>query len=125
MDIKVVEIKGRYYVNTTPHVVYIRDEDGVDHTVPPCGILINARSVEEVVGTRDGVTLVRTQFVADEESTSLLDEIERLYPGAFVLGSIIAAQAFPGRVLAMVPVPGFERVPPDQKRMRADKFTVF
>lgn len=68
---------------------------------------------------------VRTRFVADEESAALLGEIEKTYPGAFVIGSIIAAQAFPGRVLAMVPVPGYERVAPEQKRMRADKFTVF
>lgn len=68
---------------------------------------------------------VRTRFVADEESTRALDEIEKAYPGAFIIGSIIAAQAFPGRVLAMIPVPGFERVPPAEKRMRADKFTVF
>ena len=55
----------------------------------------------------------------------MLDEIEKAYPGAFIIGSIIAAQAFPGRVLAMVPAPGFERVPPAEKRMRADKFSIF
>ncbi|AEG14530.1 hypothetical protein Desku_0931 [Desulfofundulus kuznetsovii DSM 6115] len=123
--IKVVEIKGRRFVNTTPHQINLRDEDGVDHVVPPSGVLINARAVEEPAGERDGVQFVRTRFVADEESVRVLDEIEALYPGAFVVGSIIAAQAFPGRVLAMIPVPGFERVPPAEKRMRADKFTVF
>lgn len=123
--IKVVEIKGRYYVNTTPHQINLRDEDGIDHVVPPSGVLINARAVEEPAGERDGVQFVRTRFVADEESVRVLDEIERLYPGVFPIGSIIAAQTFPGRVLAMVPVPGFERVPPAEKRMRADKFTVF
>lgn len=125
MKIKVVAIQGRIYINTTPHEIVLRDEDGVDHTVPPSGVLINARAVEESVGGRDGVEFVRTRFVADEESARVLDELERQYPGAFVIGSIIAAQAFPGRVLAMVPVPGFERVPPAEKRMRADKFTVF
>lgn len=42
-----------------------------------------------------------------------------------VVGSIIAAQAYPGRVVAMTPVPGFERVSPAEKRMRCDKFTTF
>lgn len=123
MEIK--EIGGRVYINTTPHPVTLRDAAGADHTVPPSGVLINARAVEEPAGERDGVQFVRTRFVADEESARILNELEKIYPGAFVVGSIIAAQAFPGRVLAMVPVPGLERVPPAEKRMRADKFTVF
>ncbi|MEW5932035.1 MAG: hypothetical protein AB1816_00420 [Bacillota bacterium] len=122
---KVAYIEGRVYINTTPHTVVLRTPDGVDHEVPPSGVLINARPVEEPAGGRGGVELVRTRFVADEESARVLDEIEAAYPGAFIIGSIVAAQAFPGRVLAMVPVPGLERVPPAEKRMRADKFTVF
>ena len=58
-------------------------------------------------------------------SEEALTKIERENPGAVIVGSIIAAQAFPGRVLAMIPVPGFERVPPAEKRMRDDKFTTF
>jgi hypothetical protein len=125
MEVKVKVIEGRVYINTTPHEIMLRTAAGEDHVVPPSGVVINARAVEEPAGGRDGVEFVRTRFVADEESARVLDKIEAGYPGAFVVGSIIAAQAFPGRVLAMVPVPGFERVPPAEKRMRADKFTVF
>jgi hypothetical protein len=42
-----------------------------------------------------------------------------------IVGSIIAAQAYPGQVVAMTPAPGYERVPPAQKRVNPDKFTVF
>lgn len=42
-----------------------------------------------------------------------------------IIGSIIAAQAYPGKVCAMIPAPGHERVPPAEKRMRTDKFTIF
>lgn len=42
-----------------------------------------------------------------------------------VVGSIIAAQAYPGDVCAMIPAEGFERVPPEQKKMRPDKFTIY
>jgi hypothetical protein len=125
MNLKIKKIEGRVYINTTPHSVTLRDAQGLDHTVEPCGVLINARPVEESAGGRNGVEFVRTLFVADEQSAEYLKNMEALYPGAFIIGSIIAAQAFPGRVLAMVPAPGFERVPPDQKRMRADKFTIF
>lgn len=125
MEIQVAVIQGRVYVNTTPHPITLQDGEGNVHVVPPSGVLINARAVEEPAGGRDGVKFVRTRFAADGESARVLDAIERAYPGAFIIGSIIAAQAFPGRVLAMVPVPGYERVALEQKRMRADKFTVF
>jgi len=41
------------------------------------------------------------------------------------VGSIIAAQAYPGQVVAMTPTPGYERVPPAEKRMNPDKFNIF
>jgi hypothetical protein len=42
-----------------------------------------------------------------------------------IVGSIIAAQAYPGSIKAMIPCEGYERVPPTEKRMRPDKFTVY
>lgn len=121
----VVQHGGRVYINTTPHPVNLRDGNNEDFVVPPSGVLINARPVEEPAGERDGVTFVRTRFEADPESAMKLRGLERDCPGALIIGSIVAAQAFPDQVLALVPVPGFERVPPDQKKMRADKFTIF
>lgn len=113
-------------INTTPHVIRFQNAAGDVYEVEPSGVLINARPVEEPAGVHpSGAELVRTKFVADPASEEALAELERKNPGAVIIGSIIAAQAFPGRVLAMVPAEGFERVPPDQKRMRDDKFTVF
>lgn len=113
-------------VNTTPHAITMMAQDGTVYTVPPCGTLINARAIEEPAGTHpSGAELVRTRFIADPDSEEALARIEAENPGAIIIGSIIAAQAFPGRVLAMVPAPGFERVPPAEKRMRDDRFTTF
>lgn len=42
-----------------------------------------------------------------------------------IVGSIIAAQAYPGEVVAMTPAPGYERVAPAEKRMNPHKFTIF
>lgn len=122
--IKAMEIDGRTYVNTTPHPINF-DYGGEVITVPPSGVVINASPTEKAVGVKNGVVLVRTVFTGTTEGHEKLCEIEECFPGAFIIGSIIAAQAYPGRVLAMVPAPGFERVPPDQKRMRLDKFTVY
>jgi len=113
-------------INVTPHPVTFQNREGNVYIVEPCGVLINARPVEEAAGTHpSGAELVRTRFEADPASAKELDRLERENPGAVIVGSIIAAQAFPGRVFAMVPVPGFERVPPAEKRMRDDKFTTF
>jgi hypothetical protein len=113
-------------INTTPHPVRFQNSDGDVFEVEPCGVLVNARPVEEFAGWHtSGAELVRTRFEADPASEEALSRLEAENPGAIIIGSIIAAQAFPGRVLAMVPAQGFERVPPAEKRMRDDKFTTF
>jgi len=113
-------------MNVTPHAIRFQDRAGEVYEVPPCGTVISARPVEEPAGAHpSGAQLVRTSFVASPEAEEALAKLEVEIPGAVVVGSIIAAQAFPGRVLALVPVPGFERVSPAEKRMRDDKFTVF
>ena len=74
---------------------------------------------------------VRTEFVGTEEGKETIERIKSVYNRQFsngtlvIVGSIIAAQAYPGEVAAMTPVEGYERVAPDQKRMRCDKFTTF
>lgn len=120
-----IEINGRTYVNTTPHPVDLQTANGYVVTVPPSGVLINAKPHEVVVGERDGVKLVKTVFRGTPEGEEAIQDLEFRFPGCFIIGSIIAAQAYPGKVLALCPAPGFERVPPAEKRMLADKFTVF
>ena len=114
-------------VNTTPHTITMMAADGHVYEVPPCGTVISASVVEvPAKGIHlSGVEVVRTRFVADQTNEAALTELEIENPGAVVIGSIIAAQAFPGRIFAMVPAPGFERVPTAEKRMRDDKFTTF
>lgn len=117
----------RSIINTTPHALTMTDlASGEVYTVAPCGVLINAKATEVAVGTHpSGAKLVKVVFTADEANTAALAKLEEEKPDAVIIGSMIAAQAFPGRVVAMIAAPGFERVPPDQKRMRDDKFTVF
>ena len=114
-------------INTTPHSIRFQ-LDGQDLVVENNPeLLLNAKAVEQVVG--DG--LVTTVFQDTPEGCALLDQIEKLatqeYPGAKVriVGSIIAAQAYPERVVGMTPAPGYERVAPAEKRMNPAKFTVF
>lgn len=120
---------GVVVCNTTPHPVTIQDVTGELVTVEPSeDFVINAKAKEEQVSP----LLVKTVFEATEDGEKRLRSIERCFSEFYrdggvlaVVGSIIAAQAYPGRVVAMTPVPGFERVPLAEKRMRCDKFTTF
>ncbi len=117
----------RNIINITPHPLTFQcSNSGVCYTLEPSGVVINATPIEEECAPHScGATLVRTVFIASAAETEKVALLERDNPGAVLVGSIIAAQAFPGRVLAMVPAAGFERVPPAEKRMRDDKFTTF
>ena len=118
---------GTTVVNTTPHPITMQDVDGSLASIPSdTDFLVNAKAVETEVDS----DLVTTEFVGCEEGETRLvaieawakeNGVERLR----IVGSMLAAQAYPGRVVGMCPVPGFERVAPDEKRMRCDKFTTF
>lgn len=127
-------IDGKTIVNTTPHPLNFLNKEGETVVVPSSVApgektspwVVNAKAVEEQVGE----DLVRTVFVGTPEGEKTLDAIEALareagYDNIRVIGSIIAAQAYPGRVLGMCPAPGFERVAPAEKRMTTQKFTVY
>lgn len=115
---------GVVILNTTPHDITIQDMDGSLISVPSDpDLILNAEAVEEEVNN----LLVTTKFVGIDDGFKLIkimfDALKQTGT-VIIIGSIIAMNAYPGLVKGMIPVPGFERVPPDQKRMRCDKFNV-
>lgn len=113
-------------VNTTPHPINFREEDGTEFEVPVSGVLINATPVEEVIGVHpSGAEIVKVKFASSPEAMAQIERLEQENPGAVIVGSMIAAQAFPGRVFAMVACPGYERRPPAEKRMNPRRFASF
>lgn len=113
-------------INTTPHSVTIQDTDGTPITVPN-SVILNAKAEEKQVSD----LFVKTVFVPTEEGKAIISEIKKTFKSQIgtrtlvIVGSMIAAQAYPEDVVAMTPVPGYERVKPADKRMRCDKFTTF
>lgn len=91
------EVEGHIYVNTTPHSINCLDGNGNLVILPPCGTLVNARSVQEVVGSIDEISLVKTRFEADTKADEFLSALKSVSSKAVVIGSIIAAQAYPGK----------------------------
>lgn len=126
IDISVITSfsNGVAVLNCTPHPISFLDGEEVV-VAPPSGATLKAASGEEPVGQHGAAQLVKTLFMASPEGEAELAVIEEHARGVLVVGSIISAQAYPGRVVAMVPAPGFERVPPAEKRMAIDKFTIF
>ena len=113
-------------INVTPHGLNFLNSDGSEFEVPASGCVINATPEEMPVGLHpSGAELIAVRFVGNDEATAQLDRLEQENPGAVIVGSIIAAQAFPGRGVGLIAAPGFERRPPAENRMRADRFTTF
>ena len=108
--------------NGTPHPVTFWDESWEEPISVQPDHRIDADSTEKVVSDNGTYSLVKTEFVAQKAGWEVIHSVPE---GVIIIGSIIAAQAYKGFVCAMVPAPGFERVPPDQKRVRPDRFTVF
>lgn len=120
---------GDTVINTTPHELTFLDGEEVK-TVPVSGILINGKPVETFSHMMGKSKMVKTIFEGNQEGREAIARIRQEarnegIDNILIVGSIIAAQAYPGDVVAMIPAPGFERVPPDQKRMMVDKFTIF
>jgi hypothetical protein len=112
-------------LNCTPHPIIFKDGEK-DIKVEPSGFTLKADPVESVVSIENGITFVRTEFIASDKGRGELREIkEKFYNSYIVVGSIISAQAFPGEVVALVSAPGFERKPPAEKRFLLDKFIIF
>lgn len=113
-------------INVTKHPIRFQSAKGEVYEIAPSGVVIDAKFEEVTYDVRpDGVCLQRIRLEPAPGAKELLAALEAAHPGELIVGSMIAAQAFPGRVVALVAVQGFERVPADQKRMRDDKFTVF
>ena len=109
--------------NSTPHPIRFWDESWSEPVEVPSHVVLNAEPAEVDAGTGPGgVQLVRTQFNQTNRGRITLSVIP---DNVVVIGSFIAAQAYPGRVVAMTPCAGYERVAPAEKRMRPDKFTTF
>ena len=130
---------GLRVFNATPHVVRFWSAEWPEPVEVESDQVISA-GVQEVcvggvgyqnvyddfkaIGREPIASLVTTEFIPTEEGRNILASIE-CDNRTVVVGSIIAAQAYPGEVVAMTPAPGYERVPPAEKRMNPHKFVVY
>lgn len=123
----VYEATKKVIINTTPHPICFLNGNEVVTIPSDKSFLLNAKVVE----TQVGADLVKPTFVGSKEGEEIITQLQNWanenYPSydLRIVGSIIAAQAYPEKVVGMTPAPGYERVVPAEKRMSLDKFTVF
>ena len=111
-------------LNTCPHPCHFL-VDGEVVEVPASPFVTAAKVEETFLREKSGITFVKAVPTGKPEQEQQLRKIKEQMPDLIIIGSIMAAQAYPGLVCSMIPAPGFERVPPGEKRMLPDKFTVF
>lgn len=123
---------GVVVFNSTPHAIAFWREGWSDVITVESDEVINAVVKEAPYGSFqpksapdcENVWLVQTEFIGNEVGHEIIHRA-REAGAEIIVGSIIAAQAYPGDVVAMTPAPGFERLPPAEKRMNPDKFTTY
>jgi hypothetical protein len=115
---------GVVVVNTTPHPLTFEDSVTKELVTVASNMeaLVNAKAIETEVRPH----FVKTIFEPNEDGKQKIKAIKDcLGEEAVIIGSMIAAQAYPGDVFGMTPCPGYERVAPSEKRMSDSKFTTF
>lgn len=135
----------RELVNTTQHHLYALDCDRLEQgicnpsgkacrvcsfgkvvSIPPSGTIISSTPVEKNKGKHpSGAKLFTLTFKPQSESLKKLVELEKRHPEAILIGGIINATTFSGRIYGICPVPGYERVAVGEKLIRTDKFLIF
>ena len=128
---------GLSVFNATPHVIRFWREGWTEPVEVEPDRVVSAKAEEVQVNDPRPLGVVGGQEQMDPRVDFVCTRFLPTFEGGFVvmcayddgadvvIGSIIAAQAYPGRVFAMTPALGYERVPPAEKRMNPDKFTVF
>jgi len=119
--IKVITFSnGRTIINTTPYTISF-DDNGKGVKVPPSGFLLNSTISEEKISD----IFMTTKYIGNKEGYNFLDGVKEIDENIIIVGSIVSAQAYPRKVVAMKAMKGYEKAAPGKKRMNPNLFTIF
>lgn len=126
---------GLMVFNGTPHTIRFWHKTWLEPVEVERDDIISARIEEQPIADAGdfldraqegrGSYFVTPTFLPTEDGLDIIRSAIENAGADIVVGSIIAAQAYPGQVVAMTPCKGYERVPPAEKRMSPYKFTMF
>lgn len=119
---------GTVIFNATPHPLNFYDLKEEKVTLARPDAVINTRPVEQVEGEWNEVTFVKVTYSPEEKGLKLIDNIRLEYPDIIIVGSVLAAMAYPGEVVASIPLKGSSdrlRSKTSSRRVCSDRFTIF
>lgn len=129
VKLKVAIIDNVAFINTTPHSIN-GVFNGEEFEIPSSGYILNATAEEEDIETNNGIKFVKTVFNPTEKGINFVTNLTNSFAKSdlkvnniIIIGSQIAVNTYPG-VCGLTPMPGFERVSPDKKKMNLNKFNV-
>lgn len=122
----IIEFKnGMKVINVSPHPMRFQEIDGSITILPASGIVLNAEKIEMNISDQRGIRFIKTHFSGSKEGSRIIKNIKEKFPEVYIVGSMIAAQAYPGNVISVTPIEGFERSCFAEKRMSTEKFNMF
>jgi hypothetical protein len=113
--------------NATPHKLNFYDPITEEVTVAKPDITINTKPVETVVKHWQGAKFVTVAYKPERNGGSLIKNILKSNPEMVIVGSVLAAMAYPGEVVASIPLKGGDRLKSktSSRRVYSDRFTTF
>lgn len=116
---------GTYIFNVTPHDLNFVMSDGEVVRVQSDGVVNAAPSTTDIEVTNK-YTLVSVKFYPTQEGSELIENIRRKDADALIVGSVLAAQAYPGLVVTPVPyAKGSSSFDKRLRLVRSDRFTIY
>lgn len=119
------DVWGIKIINTCPHPIrFMREKDCADILVPPCGIVVNAKT-ERVEIKRGKLIFVVTIHHPNSKGLKFLRNLPLKEDKALVvIGSEIASIAYPGKIKALIPCTSHARRPKQHRAYRHDRFKI-
>lgn len=111
--------------NMSPHPLSFEDEESGSVTIAPSDGVINAIIKTELVKDCGSYSLSYNTFHATREGSYIIHGIRKEDKAAVIVGSIVAAQAYVGQVVAPVPISGNRRDKSSNRTVRSNRFTTF
>ncbi|MEX0569075.1 MAG: hypothetical protein Q6363_007965 [Candidatus Njordarchaeota archaeon] len=125
LDVDVLETDSAYLINTSPHELKFDDGSILLGNVELAKIL-KAAPKEKVIKTVNTVTIVKTEFVPEEQGIELVQKIrelnKELSKPVLLISSIISVQAYGYPVVSPITTPETSRLPPAQRVVFKNKF---
>lgn len=115
---------GTVIYNVTSHDLHFY-VDGKRPVVAPTDGIVNAAPETADVLVNNRYTLVSVKFNPIASGWEVINRIKGERADALIVGSMIAAQTYPGDVVASVPYHGSRGFSQFKKLIRSDRFTIF